>query len=277
MKRMTHWRIAVLLTLLVWAAPTWAHTVILRNGQVIYGEVVQQDRQNIYVAVKGGKKSFTKSMVLKILFQEVKEDATLKRIIRVEIAKQQPANEEEDIKIVDFNEYVKEVVKEEKIRQQDDLRRSALWRSALLPGWGQWYAGQTTRGGIYGGMFLTSLAARLSFYQQNMQAQKDYKNITLPALSFMMLPRGTDLLVRYNYYKPIKDRLAYTDQNAKRTSALLVFLWTAAMIDAAFFTHAPDSGAAARPRWEFIATPSSVAGDRLSTESQMGLQLSLLY
>jgi tetratricopeptide (TPR) repeat protein len=38
----------------------------------------------------------------------------------------------------------------------EDKRPSAAWRSALLPGWGQFYKGQPTRGYIYAGAFISS-------------------------------------------------------------------------------------------------------------------------
>lgn len=38
----------------------------------------------------------------------------------------------------------------------EDKRPAAAWRSAVLPGWGQYYKGQSTRAYILGGAFLTS-------------------------------------------------------------------------------------------------------------------------
>jgi hypothetical protein len=38
----------------------------------------------------------------------------------------------------------------------EDKRPDAAWRSAILPGWGQYYKGQNTRAYIFGGAFLTS-------------------------------------------------------------------------------------------------------------------------
>jgi len=40
----------------------------------------------------------------------------------------------------------------------EDKRPDAAWRSAILPGWGQFYKEQPTRGYIFGGAFLTSAA-----------------------------------------------------------------------------------------------------------------------
>ncbi len=38
----------------------------------------------------------------------------------------------------------------------EDKRPSAAWRSAILPGWGQYYKGQHTRAYIFGSAFLAS-------------------------------------------------------------------------------------------------------------------------
>lgn len=260
---MTRCRIAIALLILAWSVPAWAHTIILRNGQVIYGEVVQQDRQSIYVAMKGGKKTFLKATVLKILFQEVKEETAIKRIIRAEIARQQPASTEEDIKIVDFNDYMKEVIAEEGQRRTQDTRRGALWRSALLPGWGQWHVDRPGRGSTYAGLFVAATAARLAFYRQNQQAVADYKDLTLPFLSYSLLPRDIDVPVRYAYYAPIKERMQTSHDNARRASIAMALVWTISMLDAAFSAPAPaaDSAAAYRPRIDLIVTPATRRGE----------------
>jgi hypothetical protein len=62
----------------------------------------------------------------------------------------------------------------------EDRRPAAAWRSALLPGWGQYYKGQPTRAYIFGGAFLTS-AVVLGVSLVNESKYKDqYLNSTDP-------------------------------------------------------------------------------------------------
>ena len=62
----------------------------------------------------------------------------------------------------------------------EDKRPSAAWRSAILPGWGQYYKGQPTRAYILGGAFLTS-AVILGVSIVNENKYKDsYLNSTDP-------------------------------------------------------------------------------------------------
>jgi len=62
----------------------------------------------------------------------------------------------------------------------NDKRPDAAWRSAILPGWGQYYKGQHTRGYIFGGTFLAS-ATILTVSLVNENKYKDsYLNSTEP-------------------------------------------------------------------------------------------------
>lgn len=63
----------------------------------------------------------------------------------------------------------------------EDLRPGATLRSALLPGWGQIYKHQKTRGYIIGGAFIASLAATgVSLYLENHNHNK-YLDSTTPS------------------------------------------------------------------------------------------------
>jgi len=62
-----------------------------------------------------------------------------------------------------------------------DLRPAATFRSAVLPGWGQFYKHQSTRGYIIGGVFIASLMATgISLYLEKDNHNK-YLDSTTPA------------------------------------------------------------------------------------------------
>ncbi len=67
-----------------------------------------------------------------------------------------------------------------------DRRPDAAWRSALLPGWGQFYKRQKKRGYVLGGLFFGSAAFTLTAYALESKYHRDYLNETemanIPAL-----------------------------------------------------------------------------------------------
>lgn len=58
----------------------------------------------------------------------------------------------------------------------EDPRPGAAWRSAVIPGWGQFYKRQKTKGYILGGAFWGSLIATGVAWLQEDQARQDYLN-----------------------------------------------------------------------------------------------------
>jgi len=62
----------------------------------------------------------------------------------------------------------------------EDKRPGAAWRSAVLPGWGQYYKGQTSRAYLMGGAFtLSTLTLIVSAIEEN-SYRKKYLNSTDP-------------------------------------------------------------------------------------------------
>jgi tetratricopeptide (TPR) repeat protein len=62
----------------------------------------------------------------------------------------------------------------------EDLRPGAAWRSAILPGWGQFYKKQKTKGYILGGAFWSSLIATGIAWLNEDRAHQDYLASTSP-------------------------------------------------------------------------------------------------
>ena len=63
----------------------------------------------------------------------------------------------------------------------EDLRPAAAWRSALLPGWGQFYKGQKAKGYVLGGAFWGSLLATGVAWVNEDRAHQDYLDSQTPA------------------------------------------------------------------------------------------------
>jgi hypothetical protein len=98
---------------------------------------------------------------------------------------------------------------------EEDLRRSAMFRSAVLPGWGQIHKHQKTKGYIIGGLFFSSLIATgVSLY-----FEKDYRDKYLSSSS----PTG----IEANYEK-------YNDWYKRRQifTTTTILTWTVGILDA---------------------------------------------
>ncbi len=97
----------------------------------------------------------------------------------------------------------------------EDPRPAAAWRSALLPGWGQWYKRQRTRAGILGGAFWTSVLATGTAFYLERQARTHYINQKNP-------PEIQQAYDRYNFWY----------RSRQLGLRLVLFTWVAAVTDA---------------------------------------------
>lgn len=59
-----------------------------------------------------------------------------------------------------------------------------VWRSAILPGWGQAYNGQTTKGVLLGGVTLGLLAGEVATYVVGSQAEQTYLSASGPTADY---------------------------------------------------------------------------------------------
>jgi hypothetical protein len=100
----------------------FAETVILLHEEVIRGKVNSQDSQTLKMTDETGKERiFPKTEILKVIYRDVTDKKELDQIIKDE-------KQKKGIK----------TVKKEEPRKKIQI----LWRSALIPGWGQWKAGK---------------------------------------------------------------------------------------------------------------------------------------
>lgn len=110
-------------------------------------------------------------------------------------------------------------------------RMPYVWRSALLPGWGQWYKGDETRAVIYGFSGILLLGNFFQSYQSFQNAQADYNSAKgIPYfLGQYALP--------YNYLTitPKKDELLESVKLVNISIGLLVSFWLWNVADAYYF------------------------------------------
>ena len=115
-----------------------------------------------------------------------------------------------------------------------DRRPRAAWRSAVLPGWGQFYKGQKTRGILLGGAFWGSLAATAVAVIKENDLRDKYEAETDP----------TAIARRYGTFNSwFKTRRALT--------AATIGFWLLSVVDASWTKYA-QSGIVANRRGEIL-------------------------
>lgn len=106
----------------------------------------------------------------------------------------------------------------------EDPRPGAAWRSAVIPGWGQFYKQQKSKGYILGGAFWGSLIATGVAWLQEDQAHQDYLNSST----------STDIENNYSTY----NKWFKTRRTLMITTAVL---WAVTVGDAMWSPYAQSS------------------------------------
>lgn len=106
-----------------------------------------------------------------------------------------------------------------------------VWRSALLPGWGQWYAGSKVRGMSYSFAALGALGYFASSYSGMNSAQSAYN-------SAMIIPGNTNFfLLTYMNNQSKKSALESAQGTAQSAYFLVLGVWLWNLFDAGVITH----------------------------------------
>ncbi|WP_367897771.1 hypothetical protein AB3N61_12795 [Leptospira sp. WS58.C1] len=124
-------------------------TILLRKGGKVIGNVVGQNEKTITVQSDTGKQTISKRDILKIIYKDITRE------------EENRIRKEEEKKVQENPQIVEEpiqIIPPPVSNEPNRSRWSAVWRSALLPGWGQWYTDNKLEAKITGGAFLASLA-----------------------------------------------------------------------------------------------------------------------
>ncbi|WP_425268937.1 LA_0442/LA_0875 N-terminal domain-containing protein [Leptospira hartskeerlii] len=128
-------------------------TILLRKGGKVIGNVVGQNEKTITVQSESGKQTINKRDILKIIYKDItKEEENRIRKEEEKKVQENPQVVEEPVQVIETPPT------SSTISGPSRNRWSAVWRSAILPGWGQWYTDNKLEAKITGGAFLGSLA-----------------------------------------------------------------------------------------------------------------------
>ncbi len=190
-----------------------ADTVYLRNGGHIVGKITNQTRTSVEIQTPSGTKLLQKKTIKRISYGTSEEERKAEEEhARAQTLALQRQREEETKQEAERKERAREA-RRNSAAFQKNLRQEAiiwsymhgenrsddsgqpeseevaisslpethanwelLWRSSLLPGWGQYHAGKTTRGLMYGSSFAGSLALGLVASVQAYSYSKKYNS-----------------------------------------------------------------------------------------------------
>lgn len=174
-------RILFYLTLLLSPVFLFAEqTILLRKGGKVVGDVVAQNEKTITVQSESGRKVLNKREILKIIYKDISKE------------EENRIRKEEEKKIQENPQVVEEplVIPAEPAKTEPSRSRwSVVWRSAIVPGWGQWYAGNKKEALVTGALFLGAVGYGASSRQAAESAKSSYDSAV-----FLSGPVGTSIL-----------------------------------------------------------------------------------
>lgn len=148
----------------------FSHTIILKDLKVFYGIIGSMNGAFVNFNSDKGPKKVRKDMVAKIIFQDVKDEQTLKKFLKKvkadnpnyvapnESAPLPPSADTSDIEFESAKNLLAEIEEEEKVQALREKSSSALLKSLTFPGRGEYSFENKKTGIFYGSIFLFSLA-----------------------------------------------------------------------------------------------------------------------
>ncbi|XDD51505.1 DUF5683 domain-containing protein [Leptospira sp. WS92.C1] len=162
---------------------TFAETILFKTGERVYASVIDQDSESVTIIRDGKREKLGKIKILKIIFKEIKDEQEITKIIEAEKKKLgkegKKSDKEEQLDTLFLEQMIKEnsykivqkrlALLEKYLEERDgdwegyiSAKRNPwepVWKSAILPGWGQGYMRQNGWSSIYSTLFFSSLIA----------------------------------------------------------------------------------------------------------------------
>lgn len=155
-----------LIPLLLFLIPTVtlrAHTLYLKNGEIIVGKIISKNRSEIHIRVDGNVRVIPNTQVKSINFRDRKP-------------KRRPVRIKKDKKKTESKKKKEEI--EEETEGWPLNRWTVAGRSMLLPGWGHFATEDYTTGSIYAGLSVVALVNANDAYKKVLVDRTNYNNRT---------------------------------------------------------------------------------------------------
>jgi hypothetical protein len=177
---------ALLLLLLLCLTPALrADSLFLKDGARIDGRIVGQDEISIIIETAAGRRRVPKAQLSRVEYNDIRPDPAA-----VERERRAREKAEQDRRVREAAE--KEARGREKAQSAAELAPAppgrdlgAIWRAALLPGWGHYYSGREGSGvgiGLGTGALLLAAyyEARAAAQERSVYEQSASLNLVLP-------------------------------------------------------------------------------------------------
>lgn len=309
----------ITIAFLLFSSTLFSDTVYLKNGQSITGKVIRQSRQRIQIRLKNGNiKSINKARIRRTRFgpvKDIKKEQELKRkqaeLARINKKKEQEEKErlEKQRKLDEELRLAEEQKRKEQLRRDRQNRLDqqkiqdkkskpdtsdpeidkwgALWRSAIIPGWGQWARGEKVTGGLFAA---GTILGGVALYETNriyLNSVDDANSLNNPfsenifvvvalgatAAQIPTLPAIQDPVFFTLYNQPFVEqraRLANQLENQRIAGATIAFVYIWNLVDAFFFhpANAADSSHSRRFEQSLVRMNHKKAGKHLQSRSR---------
>ncbi|TGM53299.1 LA_0442/LA_0875 N-terminal domain-containing protein [Leptospira adleri] len=217
----------------------FADIIYFKDGRVIFVKVLNQDMDKVTVSNEKETWEIEKKKVSRISFNE-DEEIYVRNQLR---EKDRMIGEIDFLKKSLSEKETQESLKKEESQKNRELAKSSLWRSAVLPGWGQFHRQDLERG------YFFSISAGLTFlywFQADSKYKKETKELNdanqLSALSGISGDSGL-IAGAFLNANEIRNRRFQAGMQASSAFVLFLTIYTFNLIDAWLF---------GRP-WNFFA------------------------
>ncbi|MBM9500991.1 hypothetical protein JWG44_12085 [Leptospira sp. 201903071] len=229
----------IFITFLFLNVSLFADIIYLKDGRVIFVKVLNQDMEKVSVSNERETWEIEKKKISRISFNE-DEEIYVRNQMR---EKERMISEMDSLKKSLSEKESQESLKKEEVQKNQGLAKSSLWRSAILPGWGQFYRGDFERG------YFFSISAGLTFlywFQADSKYKKETRDLNdTNQLSLLTGASGDAGLISsaFLYANEIRNRRYQAGIQASGALVLFLTIYTFNLIDAWLF---------GRP-WNFFA------------------------
>ncbi|MGV3666427.1 MAG: LA_0442/LA_0875 N-terminal domain-containing protein [Leptospira bouyouniensis] len=297
-----------------------AENILLKKGGTLKGKVVEQDQYKLKIRKEDGTTVvLSKTEILKVVYKDHLTAAEEDKLRKAEEEKERIKREKEEAARLkkeqeDAARLEKENAKnnaaleaEAKRKQEEEAklaeaekknltRNGAAWRSAVLPGWGQWKQGRKVQAFVYPSIIAVGLFFTYDKHRMYLNAKRDYNNLDNPYTTNGLIraaftpqtaavsPAEAVVISQVGPFKGQRESVErhYQEMQYIGIATLLVYVWN--IFDAYYF-HPTGSGLSiddTRKEKFFLHSsvdrvgyhPTAIAGDRgIEHRTQLGYEV----
>jgi hypothetical protein len=231
----------------------FAENILLKNGRNVKAKVIEQSVQGITIRKEDGStETIQKSQILKVIYHEASAEE-LEKIRRVEQQKIDEQHKLEEQRKLADEQRLEEQRKLEEQKKDEELKKTALtekkkilpqvpkdsgkhfsylWRSALVPGWGQYNKNQKIKSSFF---FFGTIIAAATLFTYDSKYHSAQSNLKSQESIFLFSTGGVPDLILYNQIQNSRQELDSNGKIAQNASIALLTIYLFNLADAYFW------------------------------------------